>query len=319
MVSGIIYRSYRPGDEEGIIALWNACLTADPVTRTRFRNLVLLDPNFDPEGLRIAEEEGTVTGALYAVRRRLPMIGTELEPDHGWITFFGTAPSSRRQGIAKRLLQEAEAFLRSHGRSKVFFSSYAPNYIVPGIDGESYPEGLAFLQAAGFTRNYTAAAMNRTLIDFRVPPDVAGLKRQRESEGFTFGAASDSDLVELISFATDVFNPDWGRAIREGLLQRLKMDQILIARDRGKLVGFCLHGGYEGVAERFGPFGVDPSMQGKGLGKILLYDCLALMRAQGLHGAWFLWTGEQSPAGHLYRRAGFQITRRFDIMSKSLH
>jgi mycothiol synthase len=59
-------------------------------------------------------------------------------------------------------------------------------------------------------------------------------------------------------------------------------------------------------------------MQGKGLGKILLYDCLALMRAQGLHGAWFLWTGEQSPAGHLYRKAGFHVTRRFDIMSKPL-
>jgi hypothetical protein len=42
------------------------------------------------------------------------------------------------------------------------------------------------------------------------------------------------------------------------------------------------------------------------------------MRAQGLHGAWFLWTGEQSPAGHLYRKAGFHVTRRFDIMSKTL-
>ena len=91
--------------------------------------------------------------------------------------------------------------------------------------------------------------------------------------------AQDSDLVELIDFATDVFN-GLGPGDSRGLLQRLTTDQILIARDQGKLVGFCLHNGYEGVAERFGPFGVDP-MQGKGLGKILLYDCLALMRAQG--------------------------------------
>ncbi|MGG3308605.1 GNAT family N-acetyltransferase [Paenibacillus sp. 2KB_20] len=317
-MTSVTYRPYRPGDEDAITTLWNACLPGDLMTRLRFRNLVLLDPNFDPQGLRIAEQEGRMVGVLYAVRRRLPMIGTELELDHGWITFFYTDPSVRRQGVASRLLQDGEDYLRDHGRSKVFFSSYAPNYIVPGIDGERYPEGLAWLAASGFTRNYTAVAMDRSLVDFHMPPEVVELKRQREQEGFTFMLAQDSDLVELIDFATDVFNPDWGRAIREGLLQRLRTDQILIARDQGKLVGFCLHNGYEGVAERFGPFGVDPSMQGKGLGKILLYDCLALMRAQGLHGAWFLWTGEQSPAGHLYRKAGFDVTRRFDIMSKPL-
>lgn len=103
-MSNVTYRSYRPGDEAGIVTLWNDCLTADPVTRLRFRNLILLDPNFDPEGLRIAEEGGRIVGALYAVRRKLPMIGTELDPDHGWITFFGTVPSSRRQGVASRLL-----------------------------------------------------------------------------------------------------------------------------------------------------------------------------------------------------------------------
>ena len=48
-----------------------------------------------------------------------------------------------------------------------------------------------------------------------MPPEVAELKRRREQEGFTFMLAQDSDLVELIDFATDVFNPDWGRAIRE--------------------------------------------------------------------------------------------------------
>ncbi|ANA80994.1 GNAT family N-acetyltransferase [Paenibacillus glucanolyticus] len=314
----LTYRSYRPGDEEGITTLWNACVPGDPITRLRFRNLVLLDPNFDPQGLRVAELEHRIVGVLYAVRRRLPMIGTELEPDRGWITFFYTDPSLRRQGVGARLLQEGEDFLRRHGRRTVFFSSYAPNYMVPGIDGERYPEGLGWLQASGFTRNYTAVAMDRSLVDFHMPFEVAELKQQREQEGFTFQLAQDSDLVELIDFATDVFNPDWGRGIREGLLQQLRTDQILIAREQGKLVGFCQHGGYEGVAERFGPFGVDPSMQGKGLGKILLYDCLALMRAQGLHGAWFLWTGEQSPAGHLYRKAGFHVTRRFDIMSKPL-
>ncbi len=65
-------------------------------------------------------------------------------------------------------------------------------------------------------------------------------------------------------------------------------------------------------------FFVKPSLRGAGLGKILLYETLDLMRQRGSHGAWFLWTGEESPAGKLYRRAGFTITRRFNVMKKTL-
>ena len=68
-MTSLAYRAYRPGDEDAITTLWNACLPGDPMTRLRFRNLVL-DPNFDPQGLRIAEQEGCIVGVLYAVRRR---------------------------------------------------------------------------------------------------------------------------------------------------------------------------------------------------------------------------------------------------------
>ncbi|MFK7695952.1 GNAT family N-acetyltransferase [Paenibacillus sp. HJGM_3] len=315
----LTYRSYEPGDERELVTLWNRCLTKDPVTPTRFRNLVLLDANFDPQGLRVASDEtGRVIGCVYAVRRLLPMHGTELEPDNGWIPFFFVAPEHRRQGVASRLMSEAVAFLREQGRKNIFFASYAPNYIVPGIDEKNYQAGYAFLQSQGFARLYSPIAMDYSLVDHDTPVDVEQLKQQRLDEGYSFDTAKDGDLYEVIQFATNVFNPDWGRAIREGVLQGLPLSSILIARDeQGKLVGFCLHGGYEGVKERFGPFGVDPSQQGKGLGKILLYDCLALMRAQGLHGAWFLWTGETTPAGYLYKRAGFSITRSFHVMKLS--
>lgn len=317
-MQAISFRTYQPGDEPAIVALWNRRLTKDLMTRRRFRNLVLLDPNFDPQGLRLALEGEELVGCLYAVRRLLPMVGTELEPEHGWIPFFFTAEHRERQGIAGRLLQEAIQFLRECGRTKVFFSSYAPNYVVPGIDAEHYPEGKLFLEKNGFVRQYSAVAMDMSLVDFEIPEEAAALKRTRMAEGYTFRQAEDRDLYELIRFASDVFNPDWGRAIREGILQGLPLEQILIARRQHTLVGFCMHGGYELVRERFGPFGVDPQEQGKGLGKILLYDCLANMRAQALHGAWFLWTGEESAAGRLYKKVGFHTTRRFDIVWKPI-
>jgi GNAT superfamily N-acetyltransferase len=311
----ITYRTYQSGDELQLVELWNRCLKKDPVTQLRFRNLVLLDANFDPKGLQVALDLGKrIIGCVYAVRRLLPMHGTELEPDNGWIPFFFVAPEERRKGVATQLMNNAAAFLREQGRTNIFFSSYAPNYIVPGIDEKNYPAGYALLLSLGFKRLYSPIAMDYSLVDYEAPEDVAELKRQRRSEGYTFRSAQDSDLYEVIQFATDVFNPDWGRAIREGVLQGLPLSSILVARENGKLVGFCLHGGYEGVKERFGPFGVDPGQQGKGLGKILLHDCLTSMRAQGLHGAWFLWTGETTPAGYLYKKAGFSITRSFHVM-----
>ncbi|MBO9605609.1 MAG: GNAT family N-acetyltransferase [Paenibacillaceae bacterium] len=315
---GIHYRHYKPGDEKQIVPLWNESAPKDPISPVRFRKLTLLDANFDPEGMRIATDGERIVGVAYAIRRQLPMAGTNLEPANGWIPYFFVAPAHRKQGIGSRLLEDALTFLRGHGKEKVFFSSYAPNYILPGIDEAIYPDGYRLLQKLGFVTQYSPVAMDYSLVGYEVPEDVKALKAQREAEGYTFRRAEDSDLYEAIQFANNVFNADWGRAIREGVLQGLPLSQILIARDNGKLVGFCLHGGYEGIRERFGPFGVDPGQQGKGLGKILLYECLAAMRAESLHGAWFLWTGEESNAGYLYKRVGFQITRTFHVMCKAM-
>jgi mycothiol synthase len=315
----IVFRSYQSGDELSIVKEWNVSLTKDPITQKRFRNLVLLDANFDPDGLRLAFDGGQLVGCVYAVRRLLPMYGTDLEPTNGWIPFFFVHPSYHKQGIGKRLMEDACQFLKENGRENVFFASYAPNYLLPGIDEKTYPEGYQFLLNSGFVRQYSPCAMDYSLINYDIPEDVLALKEQRAAEGYTFRNVEDRDLYEVIQFANTKFNPDWGRAIREGILQGLPLSRIFIARDsQEKLVGFCLYSGYEGIPERFGPFGVDPDLRGTGLGKILFYDCLKAMRAEGLHGAWFLWTGETTPAGYLYKRVGFKITREFHVMKKVL-
>ncbi|KAF0818617.1 Acetyltransferase [Bacillus sp. ZZV12-4809] len=312
------YRYYQSGDETKIVSLWNQCLAKDPITSKRFRNLVLLDGNFDPQGLRLAFEKDALVGCVYAVRRLLPMFGTDLEPENGWIPFFFVHPDYRRSGVGKELMEAAVRFLKENGRTNVFFASYAPNYILPGIDEENYPEAFEFLQKQGFQKLYSPVAMDRNLVGFQVPQAVNALKNQREEEGYTFNEAKDKDLYEVIQFANIKFNPDWGRAIREGVLQGLPLERILVAREGNKVVGFCIYGGYEGIPDRFGPFGVDPEQQGKGLGKILLNECLHKMRSEGLHGAWFLWTGEKTSAGYLYKKTGFEITRTFHVMKKTI-
>ncbi|WP_413375208.1 GNAT family N-acetyltransferase [Alkalihalobacillus sp. 1P02AB] len=314
----VSFRFYQSGDEEQIVHLWNETLGNDPITAKRFRNLILLDANFDPVGLRLAFEKDRLIGVVYAVRRLLPMYGTDLEPDNGWIPFFFVDEKAQNNGVAKQLMKEAEQFLKNEGRKTVFFASYAPNYILPGVDEEAYPDAYQFLQKQGFQKLYSPVAMDRNLVGFKQTEEMKKLKTLREEEGYTFAQAEDKDLYEVIQFANQKFNPDWGRAIREGVLQGLPLERILVARYAREVVGFCIYGGYEGIPERFGPFGVDEGQQGKGLGKLLLHECLTMMRAEGLHSAWFLWTGEKSAAGHLYKKTRFEITRRFHVMKKEI-
>jgi len=317
-MSDLNYRGFQGGDEAAVVELWNRCLPADPITPTRFRTLVLLDANFDPEGLRLAFDGGRLCGFLYCLRRLLPMHGTDLEDDKAWITCFAVDGQYRRRRIASVLLDQALGLLGRWGRKQAFFSSYAPNYVVPGIDEAAYPAGKSFLLSRGFAVQYSPVAMDRSLVGYAVPAEAEARRRALEDAGYVFGGVRDGDLPELVRFATDVFNPDWGRAIREGAAAGMPLCRILTARAEGRLIGFCMHGAYEGVRERFGPFGVDPACQGRGVGKVLLAMCLERMRAEGLHGAWFLWTGEKSPAGHVYLKAGFAVTRRFHVMRRDV-
>jgi len=312
-------RAYRGGDEEAIVDVWNRALTPDGIAASVFIRQVLCDPNFDPEGLRVAVSGGTIAGFALAVRRLTPLWGDRLDREDGWITALGVDPGFQGRGIGSRLLDEAEAFLREAGAKRAAVSPYAPNYFWPGVDKEAYPAAYRLFLRRGYRPAYQAVAMDRSLVRYVVPEDARRVMAQRVAEGYVFHRLTPDRIFELITFAANHFNPDWGRAIREAIASGVPFDQFHVAvNPGGNIVGFAMHGGYGGVQERFGPFGVAESARGKGLGKVLLHLTLEEMRQKGLHGAWFLWTGEESPAGKLYLQAGFEITRTFDILVKEL-
>jgi GNAT superfamily N-acetyltransferase len=311
---------FRVGDGPAVVAAWRLAMPVDPISEERFRDLVLLDPNFDPSGLRLAwSPEGELVGAAYAVRRRTAMAGTDLESARGWLVFFFVVPSARRAGIGRALVSSALDWLRAHGRREVLFSPYTPNYVLPGLDRETYPDAAKLLDALGFVTRYQAVAMDRSLVGYALPDEIRDRLSALRASGWHIGTPRADDLVDLVALAADEFNVDWARAIREAVVAGLPLDRIVIAREpSGALVGWAMHGAYEHAVERFGPFGVREDQRGNGLGKVLLHLTLERMRALGAHSAWFLWTGEWSPAGYLYRASGFSVTRRFDVMRKEL-
>jgi GNAT superfamily N-acetyltransferase len=308
------------GDVPAVVALWNRAAPEDPITAERFRDLVLLDVNFDPAGLRLAwRDGGELVGVAYAVRRGTAAVGADLEPDTGWVPFFFVAPEARGSGVGRAVLASALDHLRGHGAAQAFFASYTPNYVLPGLDRVAYPAAGRLLESLGFTTRYTAAAMDRSLVGYAVPTEVRDRVAAFGARGWSFGTPTDGELVPLVRLAGERFNPDWARGIREAVAGGLPTDRIVVARaPGGELVGWAMHAAYERALERFGPFGVLDSHRGTGVGTVLLHLTLERMRALGAHTAWFLWTGEASPAGRLYLRTGFAVTRRFDVMRAEL-
>lgn len=312
-------RSFRPGDGPAIARAWTAATPGDGITYDRFRDLFLLDRNFDADGLFIAEQDGDVVGAAYGVRRLIPAAGADLEPDSGWIPFFFVTSQARRQGLGSQLVRAVMQWLASKGAKTAYFSSYTPNYFLPGLDAARYPDAARVLASLGFTTQYECVAMDFSLNEYEVPERIRQRVTALRADGWSIGSPSGDELVDLIDLAGSHFNPDWARAIREAVLGGLPLERILTVRDPdGVMLGWAMHGTYENVLERFGPFGVLPQSRGTGLGEILLHLTLERMRALGAHSAWFLWTGENSPAGRLYAKTGFTTTRTFAVLHAPL-
>lgn len=315
-MSDITVRPYRGDDESRLIELWNVTMTHDPIDPAAFRTKVLLDPNFNPVGLLVAEEAGELVGFVLALVRQVPLFRQGLEPELGWITAFGVHPARRRQGIGRQLFDAALGPMAAMGRKRILIAPYTPNYFIPGVDIYAYPEAVAFLHATGWQTVSTPISMRAELTGFQIPDEILAREEQlRREDGIVVRPVASTDLPELMPFLVEHFGWDWYRFAQEYLLELYGpgSDQIcfLVAKQGARIVGYC-----QQRRERFGPFGVMPEMRNKGIGRILLFRCLQAMRAKGFHCAWFLWTGED--AARLYTLAGFRKVRQFAIMERRL-
>ena len=289
----------------------------DTVTEDYFCRQVLLDPNFRAVNLPIAEKEGCIIGFALAITRQVPYFSQGLEADQAWITAFGVHPDCRRQGVGRSLFDYLLTRFTEQGRKRLQISPYVPNYFIPGVDMKAYPEAMTFLEnALGFKPTDYALSMGLNLTGFQIPDEIIALEQQRrQKDGLTIHPVTAADLLDVMPFIIEHFGWDWYRHAQEYLLEYFSGSHHhicwLVARCRGEVVGFC-----QQRLERFGPFGVHPDYRGKGIGRLLLFRCLEIMRARQVYYAYFLWTDEN--AARLYTKAGFEPLRKFAVLEKVL-
>ncbi len=309
-------RPYQGRDEADLLAVWRAAMTHDRLSDDLFRTKVLLDPNFQPENLPVAIEDGRVIGFVLGLTRQTPLFLQGLEPDKAWVTAFGVHPDYQRRGIGRALFGYLFERFQAQGRQTIDLSPYVPNYFVPGVDVAAYPGTITFLEnALGFKTLYQAISMGADLTGFQVPPEIAGLQARLEREqGVTVLPVTSADLPELMPFIVRHFGWDWYRHAQDYLLEIFgdtpHQTCFLVARQHGEIIGYC-----QQRRERFGPFGVNPDRRNLGVGRVLLFRCLEAMSARHVFYAYFLWTGED--AARLYSLAGFRRRRVFAVLRKT--
>lgn len=310
-------RPYQGTDEAELLDVWRAAMHADAIGENVFRTKVLLDPNFSPENLPVAVEDGRVVGFVLALTRQVPLFQQGFEPESAWITAFGVHPDYQRRGIGTALFTYIRERMAADGRKTIDIAPYVPNYFVPGVDIVAYQETFPFLEKQGFKARYNAISMGADLSGFRIPPEIQELEARREREdGVTIRPVTAADLPELMPFIVRHFGWDWYRFAQEYLTDIFSGNNsqnvcFLVARQHGVVVGYC-----QQRLERFGPFGVDPACRNLGIGRLLLFRCLATMSARNNYFAYFLWTGED--AARLYSLAGFKRRREFAIFHTDL-
>lgn len=305
-------RPIRRGDLPALVHLWNRTMWADPISQQRLMQGFLLDPHVDADACLLAEIEGTPVGFVLGMTAR-PDVPSDNAVGTGVIVGFGVDPAHRRQGIGTRLLQSLETYWATRGVSRIQIGPWVPTYLTPGLDETAYPGTAAFLQALGYTTGSQPVSMRALLTGYVPAADVPAIADRLEHERITIRPAVVDDAIDLIAFARDHF-AHWEAYIRSALRALVAADAtatLHIAVDGDQIIGFAMTTG-----ERFGPFGVNDAYRGRGVGAVLLSRALCAMRAANIHAAYFLWTSDQT--ARLYTRHGFELARRFTMMSKEI-
>ena len=306
---------FQPDDLEGVVGLLNQELHADPMSSETFQRKVLLDINFKPKGAPIAKAGDRMVGFMLGIVRSHPMEDARPDFDRGWITLAAVDKDFQRQGIGSRLWEHLKDYFKASGAKTAFIATYPPNYFWPGIDEAAYPRAIGFFKKHGFEVLHRPLSMDASLVHLKTPDWIKEKEAELLSEGVVFDTFKPKYILPLLDHLKAVSPGDWQRYIRESMVRITLGDfdrgRVYVAMQGDECVGFCQHDG-----ERLGPFGVDDKERGRGIGAVLLLQCLHGMKAKGMHNAWFLSTTDQ--VAKLYAEGGFKETRRYAAMKCEL-
>ncbi len=307
---------YADNARDELLELWATALPLDAITVDTFETRVLLDENFDPETFLLARSDGRLVGFVLGVYAKQMALGdADPQGDRCWITALGVQPLVSLNDVGGQLIGEVEKRFKSRGKRECRVSSYPPGYFTPGIDTHAYKHILDLFLAHRYEVFHEALSMDASIVLFTVPDKMQEIQKKLQAEGIEIRSYRRTDLVRFMTFLEKSMPSDWVRVERRNLRKIVEggfhAEQVMLVTKGEEIIGYCQ---FEG--SHFGPFGVSDQYQGRGIGTVLLARTLERMRQEGHHDAWVMWTDDI--AAKVYRKFGFNETRRFALLKKTL-
>ena len=128
--------------------------------------------------------------------------------------------------------------------------------------------------------------------------------KNTETKGREIAFCKETDVDEILRLMQEAFEP-YTSALpeRKALLADLRNDRVIAAKENGRLIGFLRFGREKRVSVLW-QIVVSPEGRGKGIGKRLVRDWLALERE--FVSKFQLWVREDNPAAlQMYEKLGF--------------
>jgi mycothiol synthase len=289
-----------PSDREAIIALDRAIreATGHPALgEAVWRDLE--HPAADSIGL-LARDGELVVAYLHVARSET------FSPRH-WALGLARDPAEPRDKETNLLLEAAEHQIAARGGGRAILWLFDP-----------FPADDALLASNHFDRQRDLYQMRVTL-PLTKRRATAGAEFPDDIELRTFVPGHDEAAWLEVNNRAFANHPEQGGWIRETLARRMAEpwfdpSLFLLAFDRDGLAGFNwlkVHDG-DGRDPRIGEIfviGVDPSRQGRGLGRALAVEGLARLADRGITIGMLYVAAENTGALTLYRSLGFAVHR----------
>ncbi|MBO3800744.1 MAG: GNAT family N-acetyltransferase [Thermoproteota archaeon] len=291
---------------EEVQKLLNLSLFEDVVSDRSLRRITFDDPNYNKRYALVALENEEVVGfILGAKREKAPEELVETQKELAWIKVFAVRENYRRKGIATKLFEELENRFRDSGTKKVRITDFPGWTLFCGVDLK-YQDALAFLLGRGFKKVGEAVDYEIDLLNFYIPRRIL----QTNVSPAIIRKAEKSDKNKVLSWVKTEFSVFWEYEASVGFMY--DKPKLWIAEDNDEIIGFSVYSALE--PHWFGPIGVSPKTRLKGIGSLLLFNCLKSMREEGQRIAVIPWTS------HLFFYAqvpGINKIRHYWILEKA--
>lgn len=290
-------------DIPAMLALWRRAHPLHPMNDTLLKERVFSPPDAEGELMLAARDgQGKLLGWTAGI---FPC----MKPELGGVRWLSVEPELWDSGLPERLLEELARRFKARGAERLRFLGTAPFYLRPGVDTRE--TGLiVWLLGRGWTHEQTVFNLTVDLERWAAPTREEIFAP--DAQGYYVRRARAEDREAFQAYALAHWTRNWMLEASQGIAH--EPASLFLGMKDEQIVGFSTYEVSQ-CLNAFGPTGVTPEHRQSGLGRRLLWACLADLKAAGRPVCEIGWVG---PVPFYHRAAGAMIGPVYWMLSREV-